>query len=181
MSRTMDTIPDTLECEACQQVLASRAFRRDVVSQSRRDRSGCGRYTVSDICKGCQSRRARNTLPPDVRARYDVIVARNRILQSERQRKSGLDMVERNRARGEAMVKKMVETLKRKGKTLAPYDQAVEELEKEWGVPVAQWTLKQDAACTLRMYDILGWPRDSFLRGRTANVSRDNYGAFHGG
>jgi hypothetical protein len=177
----MDTIPDTLQCEACLQWRESKAFRRDLASQARREKSGCGKYIVREVCKTCQRNRARNTLPADAKARYDEITARNMKAQRANQKQSGLDMVARNRQRGEAMVKKMVETLKRKGKTLAPYDQAVEELEKEWGVPVAQWTLKQDAACTLRMYDILGWPRDSFLRGRTANVSRDNYGAFHGG
>lgn len=174
----MDKLPALLQCEACLEMLAPSKFRHDTSSQAQRAR-GWQKHIVADVCKLCQSRRAKGRLAPDVRARYDAITARNKAQMGLIRIQHGRDLHARAQARKGEVGRKVRETLaQRKGET-NPFDATKDILERELGIPAAQWTLKHDQMHTLKMYDYLGWPRDSFLRGRTANVSRDQRSASH--
>jgi len=176
MSRTMETLPALLQCEACLKMLAPSKFRHDTSSQAQRAR-GWHKHIVADVCKVCQGRRSRGQLSAEVRARYDAVTARNKAQMGLLRQASGRELHARAQARKDEVGRKVRESLAARRGEQNPFDATRELLEKEWGIPAAQWTLDDDRQHTLRMYDYLGWPRDSFLRGNTANVARKQTGA----
>ena len=151
MPRYFDELPTELRCLVCHLTLPVTAFRRLFYKNGTSD--GRGPHTVYDGCYTCQGLYKQRKLTPAQLRRWLALAQEARQNDQQRKRKPK-DRSEQSRA------ERFRETYDAKVDTMSPYDQAVAELEAAWGKPVAQWTLADDRACTVRMYEILGWPVD---------------------
>lgn len=149
MPRYFDTLPDELPCLVCHLTLPVTAFRRLHYPGGTLD--GRGAHTVYDGCSSCQAHYKKGTLTPAQLRRWIALGEQARHAETHRKR-----AVRRTTDTERAV--KMRTTYEAKTGVVSPYDQAVAELEAAWGKPVKDWTLAEDRLCTLRIYEILGWP-----------------------
>lgn len=148
MPRYFDTLPDELPCLVCHLVVPVSGFRKHF---SKAPTYGRGPHTVNDQCNACYTAYRKRTLSPAQLRRWLKVGEAARAGEAERRRLASQAAKKTHR-------EKIREAHDLKTDTLSPFEIAVAELEAAWGKPAAQWTLAEDRLCTLRMYEILGWP-----------------------
>lgn len=141
MTRYMATVPEHLPCAVCERLVPSRLFRKGKLSSAYLNR---GMVSVADVCKTCIEKNKRNRLTAAQRQRFEEVRATNQQMAT-----ANLMAGAEARQNGKRVRAMPVGS--------APYDIAVAELEAAWGKPAAQWTLREDFQCTVRMYELLGW------------------------
>lgn len=152
-----DALPSEVFCGVCRRTQPIDKHRR------RRERSQLGQepgWYLDDICQLCCRRHRAGSLSSIHNYRF-------------------LEIRHRTRAAGLVQTRKNQGRLAKRGdpipKGVPAFDRAMAELEVEWGKPASEWTLKDDYQCTVRIYEILGWPVSELSRtSATAHDTREN-------